>query len=528
MRRSCAAAYRTAIHAAALLLAVSACRTTPRPARVTFGPEDQDRFAREVEELRGALRIPGLSVAVVRDGRVVLARGYGLSDLEAQVPATAETVYPIGSITKTFTATLMLQLAEQGRLDLEAPVARHVDWEVGPDVRVRHVLSHTSEGVPGSRFAYSSRFNWLDNVVESATAGSFRALLEKGVLSRAGLSHTYPGEGGTGYTDSLPGLARPYAVDAEGRPARSAYPPMGLHSSSGLSSTVLDLAAYSTALDEGRLLTPASRALAFRPAVSLRGTELPYGLGWFTQSFAGRRLVWHGSLWPRAYSGLLLKLPEQGLTLAALANSDALSAPLQGASDVTIHPLANAFLRHALGSGAARALQGPHLVAQALAARWGGEHARGDALLAQALACCATGLRSLTDADRVALLGESGDPHVQSLARDAGQRILADFPDDTNTMFNLGLSLGRVRREFRVQGPFAAEAVALFERILAAGSPLPNWMEGWSSYLVAESVAAADPPRALALAERARASKADTDGLQRRAAALRDRLGPAR
>ncbi|HSN87130.1 MAG TPA: serine hydrolase domain-containing protein, partial [Thermoanaerobaculia bacterium] len=491
-----------------LALTLTACASSRPPSAPASSEPDVEAFARTVDELRGEMRIPGLSVAVARDGEILLARGFGWSDVERQVAATPETVYAIGSITKTFTSTLMLQLVEQGRLDLEAPVSRHVTWQVPAHVRVRHVLSHTSEGEPGARFIYSERFNWLDNVVESATGGSFLLLLKEGVLQPAGLANTF---GGTGDDEAdaaaHPGLATPYVWE-DGKQVRSEFPPMGLHSSSGLHSTVLDLVAYSAALDDGRLLRAETRERAFSPTVSTRGGALPYGLGWFTQQVAGERVVWHGAWWPRSFSGMLVKVPEKRLTLAVLANSDALSAPQQGASNALLFPIANAFLRFFAVEGAEDPLlRGTDLLGRSAVDRWRGDAEPSDALARQALDCCQAAVRAISDDDLLRLLGESADPRVRATGQDAGRRLLAAFPNNADVMFNLGLSYGFVRREFRIQGPQAGDAAALFERILSLDTPIPDWMEGWSAYLVAEHLAAQDPARARKLAERAVATK---------------------
>ncbi|HSK81080.1 MAG TPA: serine hydrolase domain-containing protein [Thermoanaerobaculia bacterium] len=512
-----------------LALTLNACASSRDPGAPTEKPasseSDVEAFARTVDELRGEMRIPGLSVAVARDGRILLSRGFGWSDVERQVAASPETLYPIGSITKTFTSTLMLQLVEQGRLDLEAPVSRHVTWQVPADVHVRHVLSHTSEGEPGERFIYSERFNWLDNVVESATKGSFPLLLKEGVLQPAGLTNTFGGTGdGAADAAAHPGLATPYVWE-DGRQVRSEFPPMGLHSSSGLHSTVLDLVAYSAALDDGRLLRAETRERAFSPTVSTQGGALPYGLGWFTQQVAGERVVWHGAWWPRAFSGMLLKVPEKRLTLAVLANSDALSAPQLGASNALLFPIANAFLRSfAFKSEEDPLLRGADLLGRAAVDRWRGDAEASDALARQALDCCQAAVQAISDDDLLRLLGESADPRVRATGQDAGRRLLAAFPNNADVMFNLGISYGLVRREFRIQGPQAGDAAALFERILSLNTPIPDWMEGWSAYLVAEHLAAQDPARARKLAERAVATKVDSDGLQGRVAGLLGRL----
>ena len=481
-----------------------------------------DQLAVSADSLRVALRIPGLSMAVVQDGRVVMARGFGYADREAEVAATAETIYPIGSITKTFTSTLMLQLADAGRLDLEQDVQRHVDWQVPPEVRIRHVLSHTSEGVPGTRFSYSSRFNWLDNVVETVTKEKFRALLEQGVLRPASLSKTLPGEERPGYADSLVGLAKPYRVDSAGRAVRSKFPPMALHSSSGLSSTVADLARYSIAIDEGRLLSPAARARAFTPATAPDGRSFPYGLGWFTQLVDGERVVWHTSWWPDAFSGLLVKVPSRRLTLVLLANTEGLTAPLSGASNILLYPIANAFLRaHGIGVGEA---EGMALVAAATTARARGERATSDSLLVRALDCCSASLASISDDARLAIFGASDEARVRALAFEAGKRLVAAFPADLGIRFNLGMTYGRVRPALRISGPDAQQAVEMFSSIIESGASMPRWMDAWSSYLVAEAIATRDPARAKALVQRALATGVDTDGLKARATALQARL----
>ena len=84
----------------------------------------RDRLAAELEDLRAALKIPGLSAAVVKDGQVVWAAGLGFADLEARAPATEHTTYRIASLTKTFASTLVLRLVEQGKLDLDAPMSK--------------------------------------------------------------------------------------------------------------------------------------------------------------------------------------------------------------------------------------------------------------------------------------------------------------------------------------------------------------------------------------------------------------------
>src|SRR5207342_3208140 len=84
-----------------------------------------DLFQRQVEADRKALGIPGLSMVVIQDGDVLSARGFGYADIEHRIPATADTLYHIASVPKTFTSILVMQLVEQGKLDLDEPVSHY-------------------------------------------------------------------------------------------------------------------------------------------------------------------------------------------------------------------------------------------------------------------------------------------------------------------------------------------------------------------------------------------------------------------
>lgn len=538
----------------ALLLALSATKVASAQIPACGNAATPDKIARlkdEFKQIQQALSIPGMSVAVAQEGKIVWTEGFGYADYENKTPAGPDTLYRIGSITKTFTSTLMLQLVEQGKLKLDWAVADYVTWEVPPEIKIRHVLSHTSEGVPGSRYRYSSRFNWLDNVVEAATGESFRHLAIQGILKPANLTHTIPGDDAPWYEHALRNAAKPHRLDSEGRIVIADFPPAGFHSSSGISSTAVDLAKFSMALDDGSLLSRESLELAFSPTLSTRGEALPYGLGWFTQNPPGLRLVRHGGWWP-TFSGLLLKLPERQLTLVVLANSDAVSAPLQGEANVLISPFAAAFLRifvldawldpplpslnwsapvEAVASEAARVQDsrarfyfGNELVARGLLARAQGDPDRSDALLRLAIKCCPGAVEANTDEGLLRLFGQSADPVVRALGQQAGKRRMAAFPDDGVILFNLALSYGEVLKEYRVQGPRASEAIALFERVLTFDAPVPDWAEAWSSYLIAEHIRTTNPARARALLERALSTGVDTDGLRDRASQLLSRL----
>lgn len=326
-------------------------------------------FAAELDSLRVAHGVPGLAAAVVRDGRVVLARGFGWADVEARVPVTPETPFNIASVTKPVSAVVALRLAERGVVDLDRPMSAYQGWaEFCDDVRregprvffadyacdtqpltLRHLLSMRANGVAGERFFYNSiSFSWASRPLAEAAGRPFSTLVAEEVFAPAGMTRSARMHRGLPLAPELrAALAKPYHLDSAGAFARSpGPPPQGDGAAGGVVSTVLDLARFDVALDEGRLLGDASKEEMWRPGRSSTGAVLPYGIGWFVQRVDGRRLVWHSGWWERAYSALYLKLPDERLTLILLANSEGMwwGNPLDGAA-VEKSPFAAAFLR---------------------------------------------------------------------------------------------------------------------------------------------------------------------------------------
>src|SRR5262245_26332203 len=118
------AARRRATSLSVVLLALASC-AGGREAALQSAAE---RFEARLDSLRIAAKIPGLSVAVLADTTVLLARGYGFADVENEIPATAETPYHIASVTKTISAVTALRLAERGAIDLDRPMSASAEW----------------------------------------------------------------------------------------------------------------------------------------------------------------------------------------------------------------------------------------------------------------------------------------------------------------------------------------------------------------------------------------------------------------
>jgi CubicO group peptidase (beta-lactamase class C family) len=335
---------------------------------------DRDRFQRleqQLDQLRGLLRIPGLSAAVIRDQEVVWDKGFGFANLERRVPATPDTPYHVASLTKTFAATLILQFVEQGKLDLEEPASRYSAVK-GDRIKIRHLLAHTVEGIPGERFHYTAgAYAGITQVLEKVSGKSVRELMVATFVEPLHMERSVPGhdmltEGDRWadrlgkvairrYQEILKDLARPYHLYGSDEVVASPQCRgcfidaceglVSLDAREGLISTVRDLAKYNAALDHHQFLSRKTQERAWTPAVSNGGQPLPHGLGWFVQSYRGEKLVWHYGYWPNNFSALLLKVPERNLTLILLANSDGLSAPFYDNWRVETSVFASCFLR---------------------------------------------------------------------------------------------------------------------------------------------------------------------------------------
>jgi len=325
----------------AVLLAtgsLAACGSTaaPEPLQVTY-EADLVGFPARLDSLRVQLRIPGMSAALVHEGEVIWARGFGLANVETHLPATSATPFHLASLTKPFAATILMQLVEAGSVDLDAPVSDYgVDLQSTGVIRVRHLLTHTSEGTPGSAYHYSgNRFAYLDQVIRSASGRSFAELLVERIIEPLGLRHTAPNPL-QAEAFALTGLDRNRFMEdmAAGYELRGAEVLPRAHpdyfgAAAGLVASAEDVAAFSIAIDEGRLLDAETWAQVFTPATSNTGVTLPYGLGWFIQPYEGVTLQWHYGYWT-TNSSLIVRVPEKGLAFVVLANTPQLSAAYGG------------------------------------------------------------------------------------------------------------------------------------------------------------------------------------------------------
>jgi CubicO group peptidase (beta-lactamase class C family) len=310
-------------------------------------------------------RIPGLSVVVVRDGQEVYARGFGHRDPASRAPMTPDTVFGVGSISKTFTALAATRLAARGLLDLETPVRERIDLRVDRaerPIRPWHLLSHSSgipelfgktaalwalaEGreppialatwpeflafvnaaaehvlsAPGERYAYSNdAFTLVAAVLEQVTGTPFPLHVQEELLTPLGMrDSTYLDPALTGVVDRVTGHLQ---VDGQLRPAPNPVHPLG-HASGGLFSTARDLGRYMRALLDGsEVIAREVVAAMWTPRVAVESTGFNtragswYGLGWRIGELFGERIVEHGGDF-LVSGGHLLLLPGRRTGIA--------------------------------------------------------------------------------------------------------------------------------------------------------------------------------------------------------------------
>jgi CubicO group peptidase (beta-lactamase class C family) len=139
----------------------------------SLSTDDGERIGRlevKLDALRRRLAIPGFSAAIVRNQRVIWARGFGCANIASGTPATPHTPYHLASLTKPFGATILLSLVEEGLVNLDDPISDYgISLDSPGTIRVKHLLSHTSEGMPGSRYRYrGDRFGLISSVMDYA------------------------------------------------------------------------------------------------------------------------------------------------------------------------------------------------------------------------------------------------------------------------------------------------------------------------------------------------------------------------
>jgi CubicO group peptidase (beta-lactamase class C family) len=291
--------------------------------------------------------IPGMAVGAAAGDSVIWSWGFGAANVAAGTTATPSTPFHLASLTKTFASAVVLRLVEAGQVQLDDKVRRYGVTLPDTNVTVRHLITHTSDGVPGTQFRYNgNRYALLSNVIQSASGKSFETLAREWIVEPLALTSTVPGDPqsatAAGYNAGpiLNRLAQGYDA-ATLRPI--AYP-QSVTAAAGLVSSVDDMLRYGNAWMAAQITSRSSVDSAFTANRVANGAATPYGLGWFVSSYHGERVVWHYGLWI-GNSSLIMLVPQRHLTIVVLANSDGLSQRFNlGAGDLLSSPFASALL----------------------------------------------------------------------------------------------------------------------------------------------------------------------------------------
>ncbi len=300
-----------------------------------------------LEEMR-LRHVPGLALTVVKDGKVIKERGYGLASVELNAPVTPETVFEIGSVSKQITAAAVMLLVEEGKLSLDDRISKHLPGT--PDawsaVTVRHLLTHTS-GIknytglagfelterlkreefikrigthplafaPGDAHSYgNTNYNLLGHIVESVSGKTYWQFVRERIFQPLGMTATNDRDP----RNVLKNRASGYEWEGGALVGRDSDL-TDVFSAGAIVSTVRDLVKWDAALAGERLLKRSSLERIWTPTRFNDGREHPYGLGWYVENVRGVRRVRHNGQ-TAGFAASIARYREERLTVIVLCN----------------------------------------------------------------------------------------------------------------------------------------------------------------------------------------------------------------
>ena len=308
-----------------------------------------------VDKAMKDMKIPGVAILVARDGKPVKMKGYGLANLEHQVPVKNETLFQSGSVGKQFTATGVMVLVEEGKLKLDDSIGKHFPEAKGAwdKVTVRHLLSHTS-GL--GQLPYHEMNLWKDHSEDDLV----KAMTEQKVVSEPGEKFAYNNGGyvllgilthrvsGKFYGDFLkekvfgplgmttaqviseqaitPNRAGGYEyLNGKIQNQRWVAPTTNTTADGALYLSLNDYLKWDVGLYGSKILKQSTLASMWSPTKLNDGKFSNYGLGWFNNTIDGHRLVDHSGAW-QGFTTYIGRCIDQKLTVVVLTNLDGRSS----------------------------------------------------------------------------------------------------------------------------------------------------------------------------------------------------------
>jgi CubicO group peptidase (beta-lactamase class C family) len=294
-------------------------------------------------------RMPGLSLAVVKEGKVILAKGYGFANVEHKVPVKPETIFQSGSVGKQFTATAVMMLVEEGKLGLADKISKYLEDtpEAWKEITVRHLLTHTSgiktyspkdlnfrqdyteaelvkkaasfrlDFPPGEKWRYSNTgYVLLGVIIRKASREFYGDFLHKRVFLPLGMETARI----INEADIVPNRAAGYRmVKGELKNQEWVSPSLNTTADGSLYLTVLDMAKWDAALYTEKLLKHASLEQMWTPVKTTDGKAHPYGFGWQVRVVRGQKVIEHGGAW-QGFVTAIVRYPDDKLTVIVLTN----------------------------------------------------------------------------------------------------------------------------------------------------------------------------------------------------------------
>ena len=321
-------------------------------------PVSSEELDKVVEVQRAEQKIPGLSVAICRNGELLKALGYGLANVELDVKASPQTIYQTGSVGKQFTAMAIMMLVEQNKISLDDKITKYIPESpsIWARVTVRELLSHTSgiadyggeedtmkKGVinfrkdyteeqlikafakmpmnftPGSQWRYSNTgYALLGFIIRRVTGQFYGDFLQQRIFQPLGMASTRI----ISEADIVPNRSSGYRlVKGELKNQEWVSPTLNTTADGALYTDVLDLAKWDAALNARKFLTPSSYEVMWTPIRLSNGKTYPYGFGWFLSDMNGKRAVSHDGAW-QGFTMNITRYLESRLTVIVMTNLD--------------------------------------------------------------------------------------------------------------------------------------------------------------------------------------------------------------
>ena len=296
---------------------------------------------------------PGAAVIIARGGQMVFRKGYGLANLEWNIPIQPDTVFKVGSVTKQFTAVSVLMLVQEGKLGLQDRIEKFLpDYPThGHSITLEHLLTHTSgiksytslpewnanwgkdytvaemietfkfkpmDFAPGTRWSYNnSAFFLLGAIIEKASGLSYNDFLQQRIFNPLDMRQSYTNPG----LRLLPKRAAGYTHGPDGY-QNAPYLSMTQPGGAGvIASTVDDLVRWNCALDTGELVSAELLQRAWTPYTLADGAAMRYGYGWGIEKLGDRQWIGHGG-GIHGFQCYVTRIPSENLFVALLSNSD--------------------------------------------------------------------------------------------------------------------------------------------------------------------------------------------------------------